>query len=163
MEEQKKTLYTEEGFKALQDELDELKNVKIPQIKENIAQARSFGDLSENDEYKEAKDEQSKAVSRIQELEELILNAEVIKDSEVRTDIVHLGSRVKLKDLDEDEEIEYSIVGTNQANPFESKISDQSPIGQALLGAKVGAKVTATLANGSTLRFKVLEISKDKN
>ena len=101
MEEQKKTLYTEEGYQALLDELKYLKGDKMKQIKESIAQARSFGDLSENDEYKEAKDEQSIVASRIEELEQLILNAEVIKKSEVRTDIIHLGSRVKLKDLDE--------------------------------------------------------------
>ena len=162
MEEQKKTLYTEEGYQALLDELKYLKGDKMKQIKESIAQARSFGDLSENDEYKEAKDEQSIVASRIEELEQLILNAEVIKKSEVRTDIIHLGSRVKLKDLDEKEEIEYSIVGTNQANPFENKISDQSPIGSALLEKKVGDKVKVTLQNGVVLNFKVLEISKDK-
>lgn len=160
--EKKRTLYTEEGYKVLVDELEYLKTTKMKQIKENLAEARSFGDLSENSEYDEAKNEQTKVVTRIQELEELLNNAEVIKESEMRADIIHLGAKVKLLDLDENEELEYSIVGTNEANPFVGKISDQSPIGSALLGAKIGDEITAEIPNG-TLRFRILEVSRDKN
>jgi len=161
--EKKRTLYTEEGYKVLVDELEYLKTTKMKQVKENLAEARSFGDLSENSEYDEAKNEQSKVVTRIQELEELINNAEVIKESEMRHDVVNLGSRVKLLDTDENEELEYNIVGTNEADPFVGKISDQSPIGSALLGAVVGDEVQAVLPSGAVLNFKILEISRDKN
>ncbi len=161
--ENKRTLYTEEGYKALVEELEYLKTEKMQQVKDSLAEARSFGDLSENSEYDEAKNEQSKVVTRIQELEELLNNAEVIKESEMRHDVVNLGSKVKILDIDENEELDYSIVGTNEADPFAGKISDQSPIGAALLGAMVGDKVHATLANGAVLNFKVLEVSREKN
>jgi len=159
-EEKKRTLYTAEGYKALVDELEYLKTTKMNQVKESLAEARSFGDLSENSEYDEAKNEQTKVVTRIQELEELILNAEVIDESEIRSDVVHLGAHVRLMDTEFDEEIEYNIVGTNEADPFSGKISDQSPIGSALLGAKVGDKIEAESPNGK-LKFKVLAIWRD--
>ena len=157
-----KTKYTEEGYKKLVDELEYLKGPKMKEVKEALAAARELGDLSENSEYDEAKNEQTKVVTRIQDIEELLLHAEVINETEVDTNVVHLGSTVKLLDLGFDEEIEYSIVGTNEVDALNGKISDQSPIGSALLGAKKGETVTVETPNGD-LKFKVLDVWRVKN
>ena len=127
MENQKKTLYTEEGYKNLVDELQYLKDVRIPEIKVQIAEARAFGDLSENSEYDEAKNEQAKAVTRIAELEKLINEATIINENEIRADVVNLGSFVKVYDSDMDEEVEYSIVGSNEADPMQGRSSRTRP------------------------------------
>ena len=119
MENTKKTLYTEEGYNNLVEELRYLKDVRIPEIKVAIADARAFGDLSENSEYDEAKNEQAKVVTRIAELEKLLNEAEIIDESEIKADVVNLGSVVKVYDSDMDEEVEYSIVGSNEANPLQ--------------------------------------------
>lgn len=161
MENEKKTLYTEEGYKNLVDELQYLKDVRIPEIKVAIAEARAFGDLSENSEYDEAKNEQAKVVTRIAELEKLIGEAEVINESEIKADVVNLGSVVKVYDSDMDEEVEYSIVGSNEANPLQGRISDQSPIGSAMIGAKVGEEVTVTAPFGE-YTVKILEVHRAK-
>ena len=121
--------------------------------------ARGFGDLSENAEYDEARNEQAKVEARIQELEALIENAEIIDESNMDVRSISLGSVVKLYDEDFGEEITYNIVGSNQADPLEKKISDQSPIGRALMGKKAGDSVTVTAPAGE-LRFKVLEVSR---
>ena len=161
MENEKKTLYTEEGYKNLVDDLQYLKDVRIPEIKVAIAEARAFGDLSENSEYDEAKNEQAKVVTRIAELEALINNAEVINEDEIKADIVNLGSVVKVYDSDMDEEVEYSIVGSNEANPLQGRISDQSPIGSAMIGAKVGEEVTVFAPFGE-YTVKILEVHRAK-
>ncbi|MBR2847958.1 MAG: transcription elongation factor GreA [Clostridia bacterium] len=162
MENTKKTLYTEEGYNNLVEELRYLKDVRIPEIKVAIADARAFGDLSENSEYDEAKNEQAKVVTRIAELEKLLNEAEIIDESEIKADVVNLGSVVKVYDSDMDEEVEYSIVGSNEANPLQGRISDQSPIGSAMIGAKVGEEVTVTAPFGE-YKIKILAVTRAKN
>ncbi len=156
---EKMTLYTAEGYKALEDELNFLKQEKLEDVKKSLAEARSFGDLSENSEYDEAKNEQAKVVARITELEELILHAKVIDESELKDDVVNLGSKVKVLDLEFDEELEYNLVGTNEANPVLGNISDLSPIGSAILGATVGDTVTVPTPGGE-LKLKILSVER---
>ena len=159
MAENIKQMYTKQGYQDLVDELKYLKLTRREEIKEQIAVARGFGDLSENAEYDEARNEQAKVEARIQELEALIENAEIIDESNMDVRAISLGSVVKLYDEDFEEEITYSIVGSNQADPLEQKISDQSPIGRALMGKKAGARVTVTAPAGE-LHFKVLEVAR---
>ena len=159
MAENIKQKYTKQGYQDLVDELKYLKLTRREEIKEQIAVARGFGDLSENAEYDEARNEQAKVEARIQELEALIENAEIIDESMMDARSISLGSVVTLYDEDYDEEITYSIVGSNQADPLEQKISDQSPIGRALMGKKAGDTVTVTAPAGE-LHFKVLEVSR---
>lgn len=159
MAENIKQKYTKQGYQDLVDELKYLKLTRREEIKEQIAVARGFGDLSENAEYDEARNEQAKVEARIQELEALIENAEIIDESTMDIRSISLGSVVKLYDEDFEEEITYSIVGSNQADPLEQKISDQSPIGRALMGKKAGEKVTVTAPAGE-LHFKVLEVTR---
>ena len=154
-----KQMYTKQGYQDLVDELKYLKLTRREEIKEQIATARGFGDLSENAEYDEARNEQAKVEARIQELEALIENAEIIDESNMDVRAISLGSVVKLYDEDFEEEITYSIVGSNQADPLEQKISDQSPIGRALMGKKAGDRVTVTAPAGE-LHFKVLEVAR---
>ena len=152
---------TTEGFKKLESELDFLRNVKRREVQEAIAVARSFGDLSENSEYDEAKNEQAKVEARIVELEEILRNIKVIDESTISTDVVGLGTKVKIKDLEYDEVEEISIVGSNEAESLAGKISDVSPLGIALLKKKVGDIVTVEAPAGS-YQVEVLEISLDK-
>ena len=159
MAENIKQMYTKQGYQDLVDELKYLKLTRREEIKEQIAVARGFGDLSENAEYDEARNEQAKVEARIQELEALIENAEIIDETTMDVRSISLGSLVKLYDEDFGEEITYSIVGSNQADPLEQKISDQSPIGRALMGKKAGDKVTVTAPAGE-LHFKVLEVAR---
>ena len=159
MAENIKQKYTKQGYQDLVDELKYLKLTRREEIKEQIAVARGFGDLSENAEYDEARNEQAKVEARIQELEALIENAEIIDESNMDVRAISLGSVVKLYDEDFEEEITYSIVGSNQADPLEQKISDVSPIGRALMGKKAGDSVTVTAPAGE-LHFKVLEVSR---
>lgn len=154
--------YTSAGYKALVDELDYLKQEKIEEVKKAIAQARSFGDLSENSEYDEAKNEQAKVVARIAELEELIQHAVIVEESDMKVGVVNLGFTVKVFDYDMDEEVEYAIVGTNEANPLAGRISDRSPIGSALIGAKVGDEVEVESPAG-LLKFKILSVERTAN
>ena len=159
MAENMKQKYTKQGYQDLIDELKYLKLTRREEIKEQIATARGFGDLSENAEYDEARNEQAKVEARIQELEALIENAEIIDETNMDVRSISLGSLVKLFDEDFQEEITYSIVGSNQADPLESKISDQSPIGRALMGKKAGETVTV-LAPAGEIRFPVLEVTR---
>ena len=159
MAENMKQMYTKQGYQDLLDELKYLKLTRREEIKEQIAVARGFGDLSENAEYDEARNEQAKVEARIQELEALIENAEIIDETNMDVRSISLGSLVKLFDEDFQEEITYSIVGSNQADPLENKISDQSPIGRALMGKKAGESVTV-IAPAGELHFKVLEVSR---
>ena len=154
-----KQMYTKQGYQELIDELKFLKLTRREEIKEQLAVARGFGDLSENAEYDEARNEQAKVEARIQELEALIENAEIIDETNMDIRAISLGSVVKLYDEDFEEEVTYSIVGSNQADPLEQKISDQSPIGRALMGKKAGDKVTVTAPAGE-LHFKVLEVAR---
>ena len=155
----KKMRYTQEGYQELINELNYLKGDKREKIKNDIAVARSFGDLSENSEYDEARNEQAKNEARIKELEELIENAEVIDESEVDTTVVSLGSTVKVFDYSLNEEIVYQLVGSNQANPLEGKISDLSPIGAALIDMRAGDEKEIEIPSGN-IRIKVLDVSR---
>ena len=159
MAENVKQKYTKQGYQDLVDELKYLKLTRREEIKEQIAVARGFGDLSENAEYDEARNEQAKVEARILELESLIENAEIIDESTMDVRSISLGSVVKLRDEDFDEEITYSIVGSNQADALEQKISDQSPIGQALMGKKAGDRVTV-IAPAGEIHFRVLEVTR---
>lgn len=150
---------TAEGLKNYENELDELKNVKRKEVSEKIKVALSFGDLSENSEYDEAKNEQAKVEARIAELEAMLKVAKVISEEEMSADTVHLGSRVRVYDKEFDEEVTFLIVGTAEASPSDGKISDESPIGKALLGAKAGKTVHAETPGG-VAELKVLEIIK---
>ena len=141
----KQMLYTQEGYDLLVKELNYLKGEKREEIKEAIALARSFGDLSENAEYDEARNEQAKTEARIAELESLIENAVIVDESSIDTSVVNIGSTVLVYDIDEKEEIEYNIVGSIEADPFANKISDQSPIGRAVVGNKAGTTVTVEI------------------
>ena len=161
MENQKKTLYTEEGYKNLVDELQYLKDVRIPEIKVQIAEARAFGDLSENSEYDEAKNEQAKVETRISELEYLINHAEIIKEDQYKSGVVNIGTTVKVYDEDDEEEVDYVIVGPNEANPMMGLISDQSPIGRALIGHKKGDEVTVEAPAGE-YKMKILDVQRNK-
>ena len=156
-----KQMYTPEGYRELVEELNYLKLTRREEIKEQIAVARSFGDLSENAEYDEARNEQAKVEARILELDSLIENAIVIDESTQDFSTVSLGSVVKLFDVDMDEDITYSIVGSNEADPLESKISDQSPIGRALMGKRAGDEVEVETPGG-VIKFKVLDVSRAK-
>jgi transcription elongation factor GreA len=157
-----KMLYTKEGFEGLVAELDYLKTVRREEIKEQIATARSFGDLSENSEYDEARNEQAKTEARIKELEELVANAQIVDESKIDTSIVSLGSEVTVYDVEEDEDIVYNIVGSNEVNPVERKISDQSPIGKALMGQKAGSSVAVELPNGEVLHMQIKEVTRSQ-
>ena len=155
----KQMLYTKEGYQALVDELEYLKGTKRQQVKEDIATARSFGDLSENSEYDEARNEQAKVEARITELEALILNAVVVDESKIDTSIVNMGSTVKVYDVEFDETEEYSIVGSNEVDALANKISDMSPLGKALIGKKAGDEVTVE-APGGLIHLKIVEVSR---
>ena len=154
-----KQMYTKEGFEKLKAEYELLTKVKREEVKKAIAEARSFGDLSENSEYDEARNEQAKIESRIKELEELIQNAEVSNEDDIDESIIGLGSYVKM--MLNGKETSYSIVGSNEANPFENKISDMSLIGKALIGKTAGSEVLIN-ANAGQVEIKVLEVTRAK-
>jgi len=156
---EKQVVMTLEGLKKLEDELENLKTVRRAEISEKIKIARGFGDLSENAEYDEAKKEQAEVEIRIVNLEKMLKNAKVIDDDDVSTDMVTVGSKVKVNDVDFGDIEEYSVVGSTEASPSENKISDESPIGKALLNAKIGDTVTVEAPNGE-YKLEILEISK---
>lgn len=156
---EKQVVLTVAGLKKLEEELENLKTVRRAEISEKIKIARGFGDLSENAEYDEAKKEQAEVEVRIASLEKMLSNAKVIEDDEVSTDQVTVGSKVKVKDVDFGDIEEYSIVGSTEADPNENKVSDESPIGKALLNSKKGDLVTVEAPNGE-FQLEILEISK---
>lgn len=151
-------LMTAEGLQALRAELEERKTVKRKEIKEAIKVARGYGDLSENSEYDEAKDAQAQNEMRISEIEETLKHVVLIDETSAK-DGVSVGSTVKVYDVEFDEEVTYKIVGSTEADPAQSKISNESPVGAALLGHKVGEKVTAVTPMG-VLEFEIREIMK---
>lgn len=156
----KQIVMTESGLEKLKEELDFLKSVKRKEATENVGIARSFGDLSENSEYDEAKNEQAKVEAQIAELEETIKHVTVISDSEIQTDSVRPGVTVGVLDMEYDEEDEFTIVNSHEVDPAARKISDQSPIGKALIGTKVGDIVTVEVPDG-TAKFKILKITRN--
>ena len=147
------------GLKAMQDELEYLKTVRRKELAEEIKEARSHGDLSENSEYDEAKNTQGLVENRITELEQMIKNAVVIDESELSVDSVSVGTHVVIRMTGEDETEEYDIVGRTEADPLNGKISDESPVGHALLGRAVGAKTEVLLPTGHTVEYTVLAIT----
>ena len=155
----KKNLMTREGLKALEDELNDLKLNKRKEVAQKIKEAREQGDLSENAEYDAAKDEQRDIEARIEEIEKILKHAEVVLEEEVDTDKISIGCKVRILDCEFDEELEYKIVGSTEANSLKGKISNESPVGKALLGAKVGDVVTVETQAGE-LQYKVLEIQR---
>ena len=150
---------TREGLLALEAELEELKSTKRKEIAEKIKVALSFGDLSENSEYDEARNEQAKTEARISELEALIENAIIVDEDTIDTSIANIGSTVLVYDVEEQEEIEYNIVGSIEADPFANKISDQSPIGRAIVGNKEGTTVTVE-APGGIIHLEIRKVSR---
>lgn len=159
MAEAKKVVMTYDGLKKMEQELENLKTVRRKEVAEKIKEARGQGDLSENAEYDAAKEEQGEIESRIVQLENLLRNAEVIDEDVLKMDVVNLGSKVTVLDVEFDEEMEYSIVGSTEADPMNGRISNESPLGMALLGQKVGATVMADTPDGE-VAFKILNIQK---
>ena len=157
--EQKKTILTYAGLKKLEDELHDLKVNKRRETAGKIQEAREQGDLSENAEYDAAKDEQRDIEARIEEIEKILKNAEVVVEGEVDSDKIYIGCKVDVLDMEYDEEIEFQIVGSTEANSLEGKISNESPVGKALIGAKVGETVQVESPDGFS-RYKILEISR---
>ncbi|MFO7295675.1 MAG: transcription elongation factor GreA [Caldicoprobacter sp.] len=158
-EDYKETILTQEGVAKLEEELKYLKTVKRKEVAERIKQAIAFGDLSENSEYDEAKNEQAFVEGRIVTLENLLRNAKVIDDEDISTDVVSIGVTVKLLDVETNDVVEYTIVGSTEADPSVNKISNKSPVGKALLGKPVGATVDVHVPDG-VIKFKILEIHK---
>ena len=155
---EKKVVVTASGLKALEEELEMLKTVRRSEISEKIRVARGYGDLSENSEYDEAKNEQALVEARIADLEVMLKNVVILDESEIVKDVISLGSNVKVYDEDFEEELEYVIVGSTEADLDLGKISDESPVGKALIGKKVGDVAEAILPTGDTAKFKVLSI-----
>ncbi len=155
----KKVLLTNEGLQKLQDELDNLKNVRRKENTEALKVAKSFGDLSENSEYDEAKNEQAEIEARIVEIENMLKNVEIIDEDGIDTGIVSVGAKVLVKDLEDKEESEYLIVGSTEADPMKGKISDESPLGTALIGHKAGETITVEAPMGK-LEYEIIKISK---
>ncbi|MEL3974442.1 transcription elongation factor GreA [Rossellomorea oryzaecorticis] len=149
---------TAEGKEKLEKELENLKTVKRKEVVERIKIARSFGDLSENSEYDAAKDEQAFVEGRISTLENMIRNAKIIQEDDMNSDTVQLGKKVTFVELPDGDEESYTIVGSAEADPFEGKISNDSPIAKSLLGHKVGAKVTVQTPGGE-MSVKIVEVS----
>ena len=159
MAESKKRLLTYAGLKALEDELENLKVVKRKEVAAKIKEAREQGDLSENAEYDAAKDEQRDIEARIEELEGILKNAEVVVEDEVDLDKINVGCTIKVFDVTFDEEMKFKIVGSTEANSLEGKISNESPVGQALMGKKIGDVVDVETQAG-VIQYKVLDISR---
>jgi transcription elongation factor GreA len=153
----KKITYTQQGYQQLVDELQYLRVEKREKIKNDIAVARSFGDLSENAEYDEARNEQAKNEARIKDLEELLENAVIMDENVVDTVVVSLGSTVRLRFGDSDSEVVYSLVGSNEADPLEGKISDQSPIGAAMIDMRSGEEKDVETPAG-VRHIQILEV-----
>ncbi|TFB24887.1 transcription elongation factor GreA [Filobacillus milosensis] len=157
MAEEKSFYMTEEGKAKLEQELDELKTVRRPEVVERIKVARSFGDLSENSEYDAAKDEQAFVEARVAQVENMIRNAVIIENDDENSDVVQLGKSVKFIELPDGDEEEYQIVGSAESDPFEGRISNDSPMAQSLLGKKIGDQVTVQTPGGE-IDVKIVEV-----
>ncbi len=160
MAEMKKNILTEEGLKALEDELQDLKVYRRKEVAQKIKEAREQGDLSENAEYDAAKEEQRDIELRIEEIDKILKNAELVTDDDVDASVINIGCTVRIKDLEFDEEMEYKIVGSTEANSLKGKISNESPVGKALIGAKAGQKVEVETPSG-VVNYQILEITKN--
>ncbi len=155
----KQVILTLEGVAKLEEELDYLKTARRREVANRIKQAIAFGDLSENSEYDEAKNEQAFIEGRIATLEKMLKNARVIDDEDITTDVVSIGSKVKVLDVEMDEELEYTIVGSAEADPAKAKISNESPVGRALIGKTVNSEVEVLVPDG-IIKMKILDIKK---
>lgn len=156
---EKEVILTPSGLQKLEEELDNLKTVKRKEVAERIKIAIGYGDLSENSEYEDAKNEQAFIEGRIITLEKMLRNARVISDDEVNTDTVSIGSTVVVKDLEFGEEIEYTIVGSAESDPLENRISNESPVGEALLGKKKGTIIDVNVPAG-IIQYEIIDIQK---
>ena len=159
MQTEKKNILTYEGLRKYEEELEDLKVNRRQEVAQKIKEARAQGDLSENAEYDAAKDEQRDIEARIEELEKILKNAEVVDEDEVDLGKINIGCRVKILDVEMKEEMEFKIVGSTEANSLKGKISNESPVGKALIGKKVGDTVKVETQVGE-LKYKVLEIQK---
>ena len=157
--EAKKNILTYEGLTQYEEELQDLKVRRRKEVAQKIKEARELGDLSENAEYDAAKDEQRDIETRIEELEKILKNAEVVVEDEVDSSKINIGCQVKLLDLEFDEELEYKIVGSSEANSLKGKISNESPVGKALIGHKKGDTVTVETQDGEA-KYKILAIDR---
>lgn len=155
----KEVLLTPDGFKKLEDELDFLRTIKRKEVAERIKVAIGFGDISENSEYEDAKKEQAFVEGRIATLEKMLRNARILEEEEISTEQVSVGSTVLVKDMEYDEEMEYIIVSSAEANPNENKISNESPVGKAIMGHSVGSTVEVTVPAG-TVKYEIIAIRK---
>jgi transcription elongation factor GreA len=155
----KQLLVTAEGLRKLEEEFEFLRTVKRKEVINTIGIARAFGDLSENSEYDEAKNEQAKVEARIMEIEEQLKNVKVVDESEIKTDIANVGNKIRVFNVNLNKEIVYSLVGSTEADPFKMKISDESPIGKVLIGRRKGETVQYETPKGA-FKLEILEISK---
>ena len=153
----KEVILTPEGFKKLKEEIEHLSNFKRREVAERIRVARQFGDITENSEYDDAKNEQAMLEHRIATLEERLASARVVNKKEIPTGVVAVGTKVRLRDVDAGETIEYHIVGSAEANPAEHKLSNESPVGRAIIGHKKGETVEVSAPRGS-MKFKIMDI-----
>jgi transcription elongation factor GreA len=156
---EKEVILTQEGLKKLEDELDNLKSVKRREVAERIKVAIGYGDISENSEYEDAKNEQAFVEGRVITLEKMLRNARIINSDEVDTNTVSVGSIVTLKDMEFGDLVEYSIVGTAESDPLNNKISNESPVGRAILGKKKGITVDVNVPAG-TIQYQIIDIKK---
>jgi transcription elongation factor GreA len=154
----KDVILTAEGYENLKQELDLLRTDRRREVADRIRVAREFGEIAENAEYDDAKNEQAMLEHKIAQLEERLLNARVIDTSDIDTSVVSIGSLVRLRDVDAKKTVEYHIVGSAEANPAEHKLSNESPVGRAILGHKKGETVEVTTPRGDKLKFKIMEI-----
>ncbi len=153
----KEVILTREGFEKLKVEIEHLSTDKRREVADRIRVAREFGDISENAEYDDAKNEQAMLEHKIAQLEERLLNARVIHKKDVDLSVVSIGAKVRLKDVDANQTVEYTIVGSAEANPSELKLSNESPVGKAIIGKKKGETVEVSAPRGS-LKYKILDI-----
>lgn len=156
---EKEVLLTLGGLKKLEQELEHFKSIKRREVAERIKEAIEFGDISENSEYEDAKNEQAMIEGRILTLEKMLRNARVIDEGDIHTDVVSVGSTVLIKDLETSDEIDYTIVGSAEADPARNKISNESPVGKAILGQGTGCVVEVSVPAGK-LRYEILNIKK---
>ncbi len=154
---EKEVILTVEGLKKMEQELEHLKTVRRREVAERIKQAREFGDISENSEYEDAKNEQAFIEGRILTLEKMLRNARVVDETDLNPNVVSIGSTVRLKDLEYNDTMEVTLVGSSEANPDDHKISNESPVGKAILGKKAGNVVEVTTPGG-VMKFKILAI-----
>lgn len=156
---EKEVILTQDGLRKLEEELEHLKSVKRREVAERIKIAIGYGDISENSEYEDAKNEQAFIEGRVITLEKMLRNARIINDDEIGTDVVSIGSKVILEDLEFGDKMEYTIVGTAESDPSQNKISNESPVGKAILGKKQGSIVDVNVPAG-IIQYKIIEIKK---